>query len=183
MDSDSDSPTYEFVLPNANDPYPPNASVFGPTFPPRTSSVLNDKPTFKRMSDLYFPDGNVILEAGTTHFRVSRGILAARSPVFKEVLSLPQPKDGGQGSEEKVDGCDVVHLFGDDPQEVTYFLRAIYDSRCVSFHQSPLKYTDPQPATHSVSLNRHQRLLTSPPSPVFYDSARNTMWTTSGGGH
>jgi hypothetical protein len=39
-----------------------------------------------------------------------------------------------------VDGCDVVHLFGDDPQEVTHFLRAIYDSRCVVFHQSIWAY-------------------------------------------
>ena len=70
------------------------------------------------------------------HFRVSRGILAARSPVFREVLSLPQPKEGDE--DEKVDGCDVVHLFGDEPQDVTYFLRAIYDSRYVLFHLSEL---------------------------------------------
>jgi BTB/POZ domain len=132
MDSDSDSPTYEFVIRNVGGSYSPNTPLLGPVVHPTTGSIVNNKPTFKRVQELYFPDGNIILEAGTTHFRVSRGILAARSPVFKEVLSLPQPKEGGVDG--KVDGCDVVHLFGDDPQEVTYFLRAIYDSRCVMFH-------------------------------------------------
>lgn len=126
MDYDSDSPTsgYEFVTPLAN--------ACGPNSPihshPGSSLIACNESTFQRAPDLYFPDGNIILEVGTTHFRVSRGILAARSPVFKEVLSLPQPN---ASRDAKVDGCDVVHLFGDDPQEVTYFLRAIYDSRCV----------------------------------------------------
>jgi hypothetical protein len=135
MDSDSDSPTYEFVIPNVRERSTPNTS------PPGTSLNPNSEPTFTRIPELYFPDGNIILEAGMTHYRVSRGILAARSPVFNEVLSLPQPKQGVGGGQ--VDGCDVVHLFGDDPQEVTYFLRAIYDSRCVLIHQSlPSTYTD-----------------------------------------
>lgn len=137
MDSDSDSPTYEFVIPNTRDLCSPDASLPSPVAYAVAGSMGNDKPIFKRVPELYFPDGNIILEAGTTHFRVSRGILAARSPVFKEVLSLPQPKE--RGEDGKVDGCDVVHLFGDDPQEVTYFLKAIYDS---SFFEPPPTMTN-----------------------------------------
>jgi hypothetical protein len=96
---------------------------------PASPHVSTSKPTFKRAPDLYFPDGNIILEAEMTHFRVFRGVMAARSPIFKDVLSLPQPKqDGGEG---KVDGCDVVHLAGDDPEDVACFLKALFDSRSV----------------------------------------------------
>jgi hypothetical protein len=90
-------------------------------------------PRFERIPDLYFPDGNIILEVEATHFRVSSSILAARSTVFKDLLSLPQPGQGGGQVERKVDGCDVIHLTGDDPAEVAYFLRAIFDSRLVLY--------------------------------------------------
>jgi hypothetical protein len=63
-----------------------------------------------------------------TYFRVFRSVMAARSPIFKDLLSLPQPM-----YEEKVDGCDVVHLLGDDPEDVAVFLKAIFDSRLVVY--------------------------------------------------
>jgi BTB/POZ domain len=162
----------------------PNTPLLSPTVQPIPNhGTANDKPIiFKRVPELYFPDGNIVLEAGTTHFRISSGILAARSPVFKEVLSLPQPKE--EGGERKVDGCDVVHLFGDDPQEVTYFLRAIYDSRYVLVHdQSTTEIGSSWPIyPRKVSLNHPQRKRPSLSSPESCDSARNTMWTTCGGG-
>jgi hypothetical protein len=85
--------------------------------------------TFKRIPELYFPDGSIILEAETTHFRVHGSILAARSPVFMDVLSLPHSSQDGSKVNDKVDGCDVIHLAGDDAEEVACFLRAIFDSR------------------------------------------------------
>lgn len=83
-----------------------------------------NKPELSHHSgDPWFDDGNLILEAGKTRFRISKGVLAARSPVFKEMLLFPQPLD-----EELVDGCPLVHMH-DAPEDVGYFLRAIYDSR------------------------------------------------------
>ena len=129
------SPTFEFILPDTLTSERSNITPLDSPLDVPMSDIppipmLKPK-VFKRIPDLYFPDGNIILEAGMTHFRVSRGILAARSPVFREVLSLPQPKNEGEGEggDGKVDGCDVVHLFGDDPHEVEWFLKAIYDSR------------------------------------------------------
>lgn len=71
----------------------------------------------------WFEDGNLILEAGETRFRISRGVLASQSPVFREMLVFPQP-----AGEELVDGCPIVRLY-DSPEDVRYFLKAIYDSR------------------------------------------------------
>ncbi|KAJ7604155.1 hypothetical protein FB45DRAFT_958016 [Roridomyces roridus] len=60
------------------------------------------------------------MEPETARFRVYRGTLAACSPVFKDMLSFPQPADA-----ELVEGCSVVHL-PDAPDEFTVFLKAIF---------------------------------------------------------
>ncbi|KAJ7266324.1 hypothetical protein C8J57DRAFT_1329762 [Mycena rebaudengoi] len=53
-------------------------------------------------------------------FKVFRGILAAKSPVFEDMLSFPQPEDS-----ELIDGCPVVRLF-DSEKDAEYFLRALF---------------------------------------------------------
>ncbi|KAJ6567013.1 hypothetical protein B0H19DRAFT_1139141 [Mycena capillaripes] len=75
----------------------------------------------QRVQELWFRDGNLVIQAGNSQYRVFGGILAARSPVFQDTLSLPQPPDS-----ELIEGCPVVHLF-DSPIEVTAFLRAIFE--------------------------------------------------------
>ncbi|KAJ7753416.1 hypothetical protein DFH07DRAFT_744469, partial [Mycena maculata] len=60
--------------------------------------------------------------AGNAQFRVYRGVLAARSPVFQDMLSFPQPADS-----DIVEGCPLVHL-PDSAADVSVFLRAIFDS-------------------------------------------------------
>ncbi|KAJ7221392.1 hypothetical protein GGX14DRAFT_388571 [Mycena pura] len=45
-----------------------------------------------RVQELWFSDGTIVLQAGNSQFRVYQGILAARSPVFKDMLSVPQPE-------------------------------------------------------------------------------------------
>ncbi|KAJ7494263.1 hypothetical protein B0H11DRAFT_1802499 [Mycena galericulata] len=78
------------------------------------------KPT-QRVEDLWFEDGNLVLEAGNSQFCVHRGILAARSPVFRDMLSFPQPSDS-----ELIDGCPLVRLH-DSAAHVTVFLKAIFE--------------------------------------------------------
>ncbi|KAJ7612137.1 hypothetical protein FB45DRAFT_843428 [Roridomyces roridus] len=80
---------------------------------------VDDTP--RRIPGLWFDDGNIVIQAGNSQFRVHRGILAARSPVFKDMLSFPQPLDS-----ELVDGCPLVRL-PDVEAEVAVFLRAIFD--------------------------------------------------------
>ncbi|KAJ7612116.1 hypothetical protein FB45DRAFT_759985 [Roridomyces roridus] len=80
---------------------------------------VDDKP--HRIPELWFEDGNIVIQAGKSQFRVHRGILSARSSVFQDMLSFPQPLDS-----ELVEGCPVVRLH-DAETEVTVFLRAIFD--------------------------------------------------------
>ncbi|KAJ6548098.1 hypothetical protein DFH09DRAFT_1504563 [Mycena vulgaris] len=74
----------------------------------------------QRVQKLWFEDGNIAIQAGNSQFRVYRGILAARSPVFKDMLSFPQPPDS-----ELVDGCPLVRLT-DAATEVTAFSKVIF---------------------------------------------------------
>ncbi|KAJ7132675.1 hypothetical protein C8R46DRAFT_1015497 [Mycena filopes] len=53
-------------------------------------------------------------------FRVFPGILAAKSPVFKDMLAFPQPENG-----ETFDHCPLVRL-SDSVDDVTFFLKAIF---------------------------------------------------------
>ncbi|KAJ7494296.1 hypothetical protein B0H11DRAFT_2004040 [Mycena galericulata] len=75
-----------------------------------------------RVEELWFEDGNLIIQPGNSQFRVYRGILATRSPVFQDMFAFPQPQDS-----QLVEGCPIVHLH-DSPPEVTVFLKAIFDS-------------------------------------------------------
>ncbi|KAJ7114158.1 hypothetical protein C8R43DRAFT_1039448 [Mycena crocata] len=72
------------------------------------------------VEELWFEDGNLVIQAGNSQFRVYRGFLAARSPVFKDMLSFPQPSDA-----ELIEGCPLVRL-PDPALEVTVFLKAIF---------------------------------------------------------
>ena len=55
------------------------------------------------------PDANLIIRSSDlVNFRVHKPVLAMASPVFKDLLSLPQPSDG-----ESVDGLPMVQLSED----------------------------------------------------------------------
>jgi hypothetical protein len=84
--------------------------------------------TLVRVDDLWFPtDTVIVIRAENKIFRVSGGILAARSSVFRDMSSFPQPKGGDT---EQMDGIPIVRLH-DSADDVEVFLRAIYDSRYV----------------------------------------------------
>ncbi|KAJ7688022.1 hypothetical protein B0H17DRAFT_1012810 [Mycena rosella] len=76
----------------------------------------------RRVEELWFEEGGLIIRAQACLFRVPRGILAARSPIFADMLSCPQPPDS-----EALDGCPVVEI-PDAAADVTVFLKAIFDS-------------------------------------------------------
>ncbi|KAJ7671245.1 hypothetical protein DFH06DRAFT_1082678 [Mycena polygramma] len=80
-----------------------------------------------RVEELWFSDGSLVIQAQTSLFRVSGAVLAARSDVFKDMLSLPQPATGSADVEEKIEGCPVVRL-PDAAVDVKRFLKAIFDS-------------------------------------------------------
>ncbi|KAJ7119178.1 hypothetical protein C8R44DRAFT_673543 [Mycena epipterygia] len=75
-----------------------------------------------RVDELWFPDSSLVFQAENSLFRVSGAMLAARSPVFKDMLSFPQPPDS-----ETFDECPVVKL-PDSAADTTCFFKAIFDS-------------------------------------------------------
>ncbi|KAJ6477830.1 hypothetical protein C8R47DRAFT_1219735 [Mycena vitilis] len=120
--------------------------------------------TLTRVASLWFEDDNLILRAESSLFRVSKGVLAARSSVFRDMLSFPVPPrpsrrtasggsgmhlgdmegvegvegDAGEDEDGLIDGCPVVRLH-DTAADVTVFLRAIFDS---GFFEPPPNKTD-----------------------------------------
>ena len=72
--------------------------------------------------DPWLYDGNVVLVAGKTAFRVFRSVLSKNSPVFEDMFTIPQPPDA-----ETFEDCSVVHL-QDAAHDVDAFLRALFDT-------------------------------------------------------
>ncbi|KAF7352186.1 BTB domain-containing protein [Mycena venus] len=100
-------------------------------------SESNAQPDLTRVDDLWFPDGNLILRAENTLFRVLSSILGARSSVFHDMVAFPQPS---QPDGDTVDGHAVVCLH-DSAAEVEVFLRAIFDSSFFNIPPSPVDFT------------------------------------------
>jgi hypothetical protein len=91
--------------------------------------VLPDAPVCS--ADVWYDDGTLVLCAENTLFRVYRGILAAQSEIFRDMLSVPQPP-GTDG--DMFEGCPLVHV-QETVDDMTRFLRALLEPRCV---RSPL---------------------------------------------
>ncbi|KAJ7884002.1 hypothetical protein B0H13DRAFT_1462062, partial [Mycena leptocephala] len=85
----------------------------------------------------WFKDGTLVLPAEGSLFRVYGGLLAKRSPVFHDMLQIPQPEDA-----ELFDGCPMVHQ-PDNKCDLRCFLDALFDYECRSrfFGAFPAKTT------------------------------------------
>lgn len=81
-------------------------------------------------SKIWFTDGNIILEAEGTQFRVHRGVLANQSSVFGNMFDVPAPPD-----EPTVDGCPVVQI-SDSARDVEHLLNVLYN--WVNYSANPL---------------------------------------------
>ena len=68
-----------------------------------------------RDTHFWFEDGNVVLVAQDTGFKVYKGLLAAQSPVFGDVFG------SASHAEEEFDGCPVVRL-SDSPDDLRVLL-------------------------------------------------------------
>ncbi|KZP28181.1 hypothetical protein FIBSPDRAFT_275953 [Athelia psychrophila] len=73
-------------------------------------------------SDIWFEDGNVVIQAEGKQFKVHRGVLAANSSIFKDMFAMPQPLAEG---EKTVEGCPVIHV-SDSAADIAIVLRALF---------------------------------------------------------
>lgn len=87
--------------------------------------TISPSPKFHelRRDDVWFEDGNLILQTDDALFRVYGGLLAARSSVFKDMLAFPPPPEGNLTHND----CPVVRIY-DSSKDVRFFLNAIFDS-------------------------------------------------------
>jgi BTB/POZ domain len=81
----------------------------------------------------WFNDGNIILEAELSQFRVYHGILSAHSIIFKDMFNLAQPSEG-----ENVGSCLVVDL-SDCAQDIHIILEVLHNSIHRYYNSDSLK--------------------------------------------
>ena len=72
---------------------------------------------FTRHADFWLDDGNLILLAGATAFRVFRSILVKKSVVFADMFATGSPD-----ATESFDNCPIVRL-PDHPEDLRDFLQ------------------------------------------------------------
>ena len=99
---------------------PRNANIISP---PRASMGTTLHHHEKRHNDLWRADGNLVLKAGGTVYRLHASFLEKYSPVLARILSLPPL--------ELFDDWPVVRL-DDDELSFTVFLRALMHPECVT---------------------------------------------------
>lgn len=75
-----------------------------------------------RHPDHWFEDGNVVLQAEWTVFKVFKSILSMHALLFRDIFSLPQPST----ELEVYDGCSLVKVY-DEARDMSTFLSAIFD--------------------------------------------------------
>ncbi|KAJ7643416.1 hypothetical protein DFH06DRAFT_1097138 [Mycena polygramma] len=85
----------------------------------RSTPTPNPEP--RRVEELWFPDGTLVLTTETALFRVYGGLLAKESPIFHDMLQMPQPTE-----RPTLDNCPVVDL-PDNGRDVEFFLKALFD--------------------------------------------------------
>ncbi|CAA7258930.1 unnamed protein product [Cyclocybe aegerita] len=76
-------------------------------------------------SKYWFDDGNVVLRAEGTLFRVHCSMMAHQSKVFKDMFGMPQPQE--QTQDVMVEDCPVITL-GDTGEDVEHILAVFYDN-------------------------------------------------------
>ncbi|PIL26528.1 hypothetical protein GSI_12286 [Ganoderma sinense ZZ0214-1] len=85
--------------------------------PGESPELPNGQEKFTRHADFWLDDGNLILLAGDTAFRVYKGLLTKNSGVFADMFAT-----GSADATETFDSCPVVRL-PDHPADLSDFLQ------------------------------------------------------------
>lgn len=80
-----------------------------------------DGPALTRDKVVWFEDGNIMVVAQDTGFRIYRGVLAAHSPIFGDMFTMSQPTDA-----KLLDGCPVVRI-SDSSHDFRAFLSVLFN--------------------------------------------------------
>lgn len=86
-----------------------------------------NSPQVYRIPGLWFDDGNIVIQAQSSQYRLYRYLLSRKSPVLAEILARTDHAKVDCGN-----GCNLDFVELDDEEEdLTCFLRALVDSSCV----------------------------------------------------
>ena len=83
----------------------------------------------------WFEDGNAVLQAEETLFKVFKSMLSTHSLLFRSIFSLPQPT-AAAAEDELYDGCCLVKVH-DGAKHMATFLSAIFDPTYALYISSP----------------------------------------------
>ena len=72
---------------------------------------------------IWFEDGNVVVIAQTTGFRVHKSLLSRQSDVFRDVFDMPAPPAADES--QQVYGCSMVRVH-DTSYDMRELLKVIY---------------------------------------------------------
>ena len=86
--------------------------------------------TLIRSQDVWYDDGNVVIQTENIVFKVFRGILASNSAVFADMFSVPQPTN--VTGPDVYDSCPLIQIY-DTPEDARHFLKAIHDAGSACF--------------------------------------------------
>lgn len=109
-----------------------------------TTLIVVD-PSVQPHGELWFDDGNVLLIAETTSFRVHKSILSRHSEFFNDMFRLPQPAYAGGDTDVPDAQCPAVHT-SESAADLAHFLGAIYNS--VRYVHSVLPSSSSPPIYH-----------------------------------
>ena len=108
---------------------PQNADPENAEHGPKSATIRRTEPSqpeeegrTEQDPEFWFKDGNILLVAGGVEFKVYRGVLVDRSPVYRDMFSLPQPPSS-ESSPSPTEEMPVVHL-SDSPEDLRHILRA-----------------------------------------------------------
>jgi hypothetical protein len=98
---------------------------------PLSSSIKGviDDDVSTRSSKFWFKDGNIILQAGNTRFKVHQRALARHSSMFDDVFNMPQPESVGAQDITSEYPLLVAH---DQPEDTEVVLEVFYGDRCLT---------------------------------------------------
>jgi hypothetical protein len=96
------------------------------TLPPkkRQRSSNNEAEDQRARSMYWFEDGNIVLQAEETLFRVHQSVLSLHSSIFKDTFAMPQPPSQ---ENKHVAGCPVIPL-SDTAEDITNLISLLYDN-------------------------------------------------------
>ncbi|KAI1784799.1 hypothetical protein LXA43DRAFT_901007 [Ganoderma leucocontextum] len=94
---------------------------------PNPSSSPSSNVNLKLHPEFWFDDGNIVLVAQRTAFRIYRGLLSSQSTVFSDMFV-----SSSSSADETFDGCPIIHL-SDSPHDVAHLLRVLLPKSSIEY--------------------------------------------------